>query len=112
MTIDTATDVVELFVNGVSKGTNPFPPIGTATATGFGATMDNFEVGRLGRLAPAASFAGMVDDIQIYQRALTAAEVSFLFNNPGSVVVPEPATWGLLCIGGLFVFAGRKRRRA
>jgi hypothetical protein len=73
--------------------------------------MDNFEVGRLGRLAPAAPFTGQVDDLQVYKRALTIAEVSSLFNNPGSVVVPEPATWGLLFIGGLFVFAGRKRRR-
>jgi hypothetical protein len=110
ITIDAASDTVELFVDGASVGTNPAPPL--AADGVFQATMDNFEVGRLGRLAPAAPYTGQVDDIQIYRRALSASEVSFLFNNPGAVVVPEPATGGLLFVGGLLAFAGRNRRRA
>ena len=37
---------------------------------------------------PTAFFTGLVDDVQIYDRALTDQEIDFLFRNPGSEVLP------------------------
>jgi hypothetical protein len=131
MTVNTRTDILELFVDGVSVGQNPNPPIGPtgppATTVGnplgtqfdtFGTWMD-FEVGALARDNAAAGgsqghiapYIGSIDEIQFYSRALTANEVGFLFQNPGDVVIPEPASLVLVGLGvsGLLLL-GRQRR--
>lgn len=41
---------------------------------------------------PTSSFTGAVDDVQIYDRALTDAEINFLFANPGLEIVPTTVT--------------------
>ena len=33
--------------------------------------------------APVAAFTGAIDDVQVYDRALSSGEINFLFNNPG-----------------------------
>ncbi|MFT4640537.1 MAG: hypothetical protein ACI8T1_003866 [Verrucomicrobiales bacterium] len=59
---------------------------------GFTDSEDSFLIGaRLGD----NGFPGVIDDVQLYNRALTAEEVSGLFANPGTVigigeVIPEP----------------------
>ncbi|MBN2210574.1 MAG: PEP-CTERM sorting domain-containing protein [Sedimentisphaerales bacterium] len=45
-------------------------------------------------------FNGLMDDVQYYTNALSAAEVEYLYANPGAVV-PEPATLVLLAVGGV-----------
>jgi Concanavalin A-like lectin/glucanases superfamily len=61
-----ATDTAELFVNGASKGTR--------TASVAYTSPGNFKVGSRG---PAAAdvFLGVIDEVGVYNRALTAAEV-------------------------------------
>ena len=58
--------------------------------------------------APINAFTGLIDDVQLYNHALSASEVDFLFRNPG-VAIPEPASIGILLLGYAGLIA-RKRR--
>lgn len=54
------------------------------------------------------AYNGNIDDAQLYNRALSAAEVTYLFNHPGQPV-PEPGA--IVAIGlGLVCVAWRRRR--
>jgi hypothetical protein len=64
---------------------------------------------------PSRFYQGLMDDVQVYNMALSGSDVSFLFTSPGATVgaVPEPSTlalWSALGLGG--VFYGRRRRKA
>jgi hypothetical protein len=95
MTIDSATDILKLYVDGVDVGTgrpaaNPPNPPGTpANINNFPTTLNNLEVGRLGRSTECCSYEGMIDDIQIYDRVLSPESIASLFANPGSVAALE-----------------------
>ena len=101
MTVNLSTSNLSLYVDGVLTSsqtmTNPLFPI-----------FNNFEIGRLGRSSPVDPYQGLIDDVQVYDQALTANEVEFLFNNPG-VAVPEPSA---LALAGLGMIALLRRRRA
>ena len=93
----------EIFVDGVSAGTN-------ATSVPF-LVPTGFSIGALDRSGSSVvdEFAGDIDDVQLYGSALSAASVAFLFNNPGSSVVPEPSSALMACFAlGLGLF--RRRR--
>lgn len=103
LTVDLASTTGSFYVDGtlISTETN---------ALKFGAfpTFNNFEVGRLGRSSPVDPIDGLVDDLQIYDAALSANAISFLHANPGAVI-PEPSTVALMAIAvGVAAF----RRRA
>lgn len=89
MTVNLATAALTIFVDGVQTETY------TMVYPAF-PNYNRFEIGRLARrnnnnLAPVDPFQGMVDDVQIYSRALTPGEVQFLFENPGEIALPpEP----------------------
>ena len=38
--------------------------------------------------AAAAAFTGLIDDVQVYGRALSDSEIDFLFANPGVAIIP------------------------
>ncbi len=77
-----ASDTLTVWVDGVSEAMN----------SDFGAvTLDQSENllfgGRLqadGSLA--GRYAGLLDEVQVYDTALSTSQVEFLFNNPGEVV--------------------------
>jgi hypothetical protein len=105
MTIDLSFSVLFLYVDG---------PLANAQSLAGASTFprfNNFESGRLGRAGtPADGFQGLVDDVQIYDVALTEQQVLFLFENPG-VAVPEPGALALAGLGlGFLWFASRRKR--
>lgn len=103
LTVDTAADVGTLYVDGVEVNSE-------TSAAKYGAFpgLNGFLVGRLYRSSNADPFGGVIDDLQLYDQALTASQVQYLFANPGQVV-PEPATV-VLCAAGLAVVAFRSRK--
>jgi hypothetical protein len=101
MTVDLAAATLALYVDGVLANTQT---MGTAAFP----TFNNFEIGRLGRSSPVDPYQGLVDDVQVYDHALSLGEVQYLFANPG-VAVPEPSVLAFAGLGMLPVFR-RKRR--
>jgi Concanavalin A-like lectin/glucanases superfamily len=77
-TVNTAVTTGVLYVDGLRVTTGS-----TAIQWDRFPVLNNFELGRLGRSAPADGLAGTLDDVQIYNSALNLRSVSALFNNPG-----------------------------
>jgi hypothetical protein len=48
--------------------------------------------------SPSARYTGLIDEVQVYDQALSDAQIDFLFQNP-TQVVPEPGTLSLLAVG-------------
>jgi hypothetical protein len=61
---------------------------------------------------PVSSYTGLIDEVQIYNHALTNAQVDFLFRNP-SLAIPEPGTLSIACLALLCILSStRCARRA
>lgn len=111
MTGDTTatTPTMTLFLDGVQVNSATILPGDNANGTGsLFPVLNNFEIGRLGRSSPTDAYEGLVDDVQIYDSALSPAQVGYLFNNPG-LAVPEP---GVAALAGLGLLSLIRRRRA
>ena len=100
MTVNLSTADLSLYVDGVLANSQTM-------ATPLFPVFNNFEIGRLGRSSPVDPFQGLVDDVQVYDQALSASEVQFLFDNPGTAV-PEPSA---MAIAGLGIISLLRRRR-
>jgi hypothetical protein len=72
VTLDAGT--VRLYKNGTALAT------GSYTASNVSNTATNFTVGRQGGVA-ARDFDGRIDDVLIYNRVLSAAEITSIFND-------------------------------
>ena len=105
LTVDIANTTGSFYVDGVLIDTE-------TSVTKFGAlpTLNNLEVGRLGRGSPVDPIDGVVDDLQIYDKALGPLGIKYLFDNPGSVV-PEPSALALISVAG-GLLASRRRMTA
>lgn len=101
-TYDIATGVKRLYYNGVLQATetvNP-TPVNARHQLYLGA---NTSDGRF--------FTGEIDEFQLHDGALSAAEVAFLHAHPGLTLIPEPASLALLA-GALGLALRSLRRRA
>ena len=98
-----------LYLNGVLQGTSPMTG---ALYTGFPYIGFGAKVGPDG--APANSFLnGTLDEISIYNTALSAAEVSTLYVNgtQGIGAVPEPSTYALFGLGAIGMLMVMRRKK-
>lgn len=82
MTVDISTARLQLWVDGVLAKTQTMPTPGLPA-------YNNFEIGRLARLAPVDPYQGLVDDVQVYDHALTAVEIAFIRKFPGEPYVDQ-----------------------
>ncbi len=103
VTYDIATGVKRLYVNGTLQATETVTPTALNARNLLFLGANDFD----GRY-----FTGVLDDFQFYNQALTADEVSFAFNHPGQVAVPEPSTVALLALGAALLVIRHRRRRA
>lgn len=91
-TWDPATSRATLYVNGV-VGDTAHAPLGRLDAGGVGVPLEVGRTYRVGWGFPGEYFAGLLDDVRIYQIALSASEVAALAS-PGSVGAPDLAPVG------------------
>lgn len=85
-----AGGVHSIFVDG--------SPVEASTASqAIAANTSAFIIGGLGQNSgngtPAARYTGLIDDVQVYDAALTDAQIDFLFANPGKEF--QPATYDI-----------------
>jgi hypothetical protein len=88
---DWTTDTAILYVDGI-----PYPS-SLAACNGF-LNSNHLYLGALSTLNPSYDFNGLVDEVQIYNRALSGSEILILFNE--SPVPVDNTTWG--CIKNLY----------
>ncbi len=99
---DSVTGVHSLYVDGQF--------LGSRTAFGIDVRPENFRIGTTNGLAE--DFKGLMDDLAIFNRALTPAEILAVRAGDFSAFgVPEPTTFALLGLGLFALMACRRPRR-
>ncbi len=73
-----------IYVDGVAQDTNSAPAINGNTAA--------FLVGGVNESGvPTGRFTGLIDDVQMYNHALSPNDILYLFQNPGKVLLSPPS---------------------
>jgi hypothetical protein len=87
--------------------------VATATTTGSLTGVTAVRVGTFNTADDGANLANQFDgrlyDLQVYSGALSSAQVSSLYTNPGAAI-PEPSTWALLAASVIALIVFRRRR--
>jgi len=80
----------ELFVDGESVGTVSIP-----AGTNLTSSTISVAIGRRGSAVDISSFAGSIDDVRIYRRALSNPEIDLLSTRRGIAYEPRKKTFAL-----------------
>jgi hypothetical protein len=93
----------QLYVDGVLES--------TVSAFAIGANSADFLIGGHGA-GDVANYTGLIDEVGVYNSALTSSEVSALYNSYQGGAVPEPSSLAMIGIGlPTLGFMVRRRRR-
>jgi len=84
-----------LYVDGVSRSS-----LGWSGSPGAPSTTQPLQIGRYPNAPPPAFFPGVVDDVRIYGRALSAAEALELYTNFGAVSDTTPPVISAIAVLG------------
>lgn len=101
VTLDGTNEIIRHFANGMLEYETSGAMSGSNNA--------DLRIGTSGTCEP---FPGLVDDVKLYDRALTPEEIAELFNGPAPV--PAVAEWGLVVmtliglVAGTIMFGRRK----
>lgn len=87
---------MRLYIDGTEDSKSPMTRTGQIPNT-----QAHFRIGYTGS-ATTQYFVGTIDNVSVYNTALSADEISQQYNN-SAAPVPEPATMLLFCIGGLAI---------
>ncbi len=94
-TLDDATGIMTLYLNGISAAqtTTNVRPFGTLTGANPGVSIGNLQSNT--RLEP---FIGLIDEVEVFDRALTQSEVQAIFNAgiAGKCKSPSPNFCGVI----------------
>jgi hypothetical protein len=104
-TFDSAAGIMKVYINGqeVRSIVPPATIVDNLHDVSVGARQNqnsnNYDL----------NFDGLIDEVAVYSRALSAGEVQAHFD---AASVPEPSTWVLVVIGGLAVVCRARRARS
>ncbi len=62
----------EIFIDGISKNVD-------TNSVSYNTNVDRFDIGRAGDFSPAGSMEGLIDEVRIYNHALSASEILDLY---------------------------------
>ena len=94
-TYDSATSTKRLYLDGVELGT------GLVVTNNLNVQGSNFRIGNA--IFDSELFNGLIDDVRVYDNALSQSEISALAS------IPEPSAVALLGLGGLALLIRRRK---
>lgn len=94
---------MRLYIDGVEDSFSPVAQNGLIPNT-----QAHFRIGAMSDIGYEQYFRGIIDNVSIYNTALTAEEIRRQYNS----AVPEPASMLLFSIGGIGMALIKRRRRA